>query len=48
MHKQKVIEERFEDELLKLHGYSLGQSHTDQNHRIVWRTFLEPEVGDDE
>ena len=42
-HKYKLIEERFQDELLKHHGYSLGCAHEDPNHRIVFKTFLDPE-----
>lgn len=42
-HKFKTIEERFEDELLKHNGYSLGCLHQDLNHRIIFKTFLEAE-----
>ena len=40
-HKYKLIEERFEDEMLKAHDYNTGCQHTDLNQRITFKTYLD-------
>ena len=40
-HKYKLIEERFEEELMKEPEYNLGCQHNDINQRITYKTFLD-------
>lgn len=39
--KTKQLEERFEEQLIRNHGFGKGCQVVDRNIRITWKTFLQ-------
>lgn len=38
--KSRQLEERFEDYMVRSHGFGRGCQHVEKNMRITWKTFL--------
>lgn len=38
--KSKQLEERFEEFMIRAHGFGRGCQFVDRNMRITWKTFL--------
>ena len=38
--KSRQLEERFEDQMIRAHGFGKGCQHVDRNLVITWKTFL--------
>jgi hypothetical protein len=39
--KSKQLDEKFEDLMVRAHGFGRGCQVLDRNYRITWRTFLQ-------